>query len=42
MDSVTQELLLGVARTKVCVGTKKAGIKVGRASPPNPSDSPHK
>ena len=36
-----QKLLLGVARTKVCVGTKKAGIKVGRASPSNPRDSPH-
>ena len=25
--SVMQELLLGVTHTKVCVGTKKAGIK---------------
>ena len=28
IDSVMQELLLGGARTKVCLGTKEAGIKL--------------
>ena len=41
LDSVMQELLLGVVRTKVCLGTKEAEIKLRYMHRLNPEEVGH-